>query len=317
MRLVIYNLVLLLAFSTGCLAADLLGDLRAEVEAIVASATLSSTVQHKGEGGPAYVRYSVRMAGDRAAYELQYKSFLPPNAGLNRAKLNDWSSGLGMVQPSVHGWYSNGFVVATLSDATASASISDSCGEVELVVESGKIVAADFVWELTTGRVRLRFFVCADRPELFLLVTAEPNAEDARLAVDFRCYPGGFMGPFDRRVHTAARELANAGPEIVEVEIDPAEELWMLLADHYAGVTPRPMGPCSVAADPEGIALARAQIKGNYGVIPHYSLEPGRTRALFAVREFPPIPWQEALDEVTATTQEALEAGREALRSLP
>ena len=90
----------------------------------------------------------------------------------------------------------------------------------------------------------------------------------------------------------------------------------MVLADHYAGVTPRSMGPCSIAVDPEGIASAGARISGNYSVIPHYTLGPGQTRALFALREFPPIPWQEAVSEVAATTQQALAAGRTALQSL-
>ena len=90
----------------------------------------------------------------------------------------------------------------------------------------------------------------------------------------------------------------------------------MVLADHYAGVTARPMGPCSIVAGPEGIASAGAQINGNYSVTPFYNLEAGETSALFAIREFPPMSWGDAVDEVGATSQEAMRAGREALASL-
>ncbi len=317
-RLGLALLAAVLAFAPPALPQeDLLADLRAEVTAITASATHSSREARKGDGGPMHVRHSVKLAGDMATYELQYKSFLPPNAGLNRSELSDGSSGLGMVQPSVHGWYSNGFVGVTLSGAGTSDSISDVCGEVDLVVDEGDTVAADFVWTLATGRVTLRFFVTATRPELFLLVSAEPEAEDAKLAIDFRCYPGGFTSPFDRWVHTPSDVLANAGPELAKLSIDPSVDRWMVLADHWAGVTMRPMGPCSIAASPEGIASAGAQIKGNYSVIPFYTLEAGATSALFAIREFPLVPWQEAVDEVAATSQDALQDAREALASLP
>jgi len=319
------GLALLVAMLAGTLAfeapassqEDLLADLRAEVAAITASAVHTSKEGRQGDGGPAYVKHSVTLVGGETTYELQYKSFLPPNQGLNRSKLNDGASGLGMLQPSVHGWYSNGFVGVTLSDATASASISDVCGEVNLIVDQGDTAAVDFAWALPTGRVTLRFFVIATRPELFLLVDAEPAGEDARLAVDFRCYPGGFTSPFDRWVHTSSNVLANAGPELAELRIDPSVDTWMVLADHWAGVTMRPMGPCSIAASPEGIASAGAQIKGNYSVIPFYTLAAGQTSALFAIREFPLVPWQEAADEVAATSQDALRDAREALASLP
>ena len=90
----------------------------------------------------------------------------------------------------------------------------------------------------------------------------------------------------------------------------------MLLADHYAGVTPRPMGPCSIAHEPHAIATAGVRIKGNYCVRPFYSLAPGQTHALFVLREFPPISWRDARSEVAETTGEALKAGRKALETL-
>ena len=222
-----------------------------------------------------------------------------------------------MVLPSTKGWYINGFVNVSLHDGKAGASIADYCGDAALVCKSGKVVAADYVWALPTGRVTLRFFLLVHRPELFLLVRAKPNAQQARLRVELLCYPGGFRAPFDRRVHTTARELAHAGRDTAKVKIDPTKETWMLLADHYAGVTPRPMGPCSVAADPAGIVAAGARIKGNYSVLPFYVLAPGTTQALFVIREFAPIPWRSALDDIAQTTAEALRAGRRALESLP
>lgn len=312
-RLLLERAFALLVCGAVAAAEDPLADLRAEVEAIVAKATLTSSIRHKGDGGPRYVTSTLKLIGDSAAYGFLYKSFLPPNEARNRSELNDWASGLGMNQPSDKGWYHNGFVEVALSDSQASASISDSCGEAKLVKESGKVVAADFVWTLQTGHVRLRFFIMADRPELFLLVTAQPKTVEAQLSATFRCYPGGYAAPFDRRVHTAARELANAGPGVAEMTVDPAEERWMLLADHYAGVTPRPMGPCSIAVEPDGVESAGVRIQGNYSVVPTYAFVKGRTSALFVLREFPPTPWQSAMADVAATTQEALQVGRRAL----
>jgi len=311
----LFYLVLILA-SRG-VAEDLLADLRAEVAAVVASASVRCSESVKGDGGPMVRNCALKLNGESASYELSYKSFLPPNHARNRSELNDWASGLGMIQPSIHGWYSNGFVEVSLSNSKSVANTADWCGSARLVRESGKVVAGDFAWDLPTGQVVLRFFLLADRAELFLQVSARPTIPDSRIQVSFRCYPGGFQGPFDRVVHTALQQFANDGPKDVALRIDPQKEPWMLLADHYAGVTPRPMGPCSIAAAPEDIESASATIKRNYSILPTYALAPGKTSARFAIREFPPISWQSAKAEVAATSEEALAAAREALKLLP
>lgn len=317
MRHISLLMLTILIPATLAFADDPLADLRSEVAAITAKATLTSTESSHGDGGPKLVNNSAKLSGDEATYGLVYKSFLPPNDKRNRSELNDWSSGLGMVQPSDKGWYSNGFVDVGLANASSSASISDSCGVAKMVAESGKAVAIDFNWNLPTGKVTLRFFLIADRPELFLLITVKPSAPDAKATVEFRCYPGGFNSPFDRHVHTATREVIHAGPGVAEAQIDPVKEPWMLLADHYAGVVMRPMGPSSIAIDPTEIESAGVRIQGNYSVLPHYVLKPGAISALFVMREFTPTSWQSAKDEVAGTTAEALIAGHKALTSLP
>lgn len=320
MRVLIHTLfcaMLALGAACGFAQEDPLADLRAEIAALVASASVNSTTLRKGDGGPQYISASARLSGDEATYQLDYKSFLPPNTGRNRSELNDTCSGLGMSQPSDKGWYGNGFVDVVLADSTHSASISDACGQPKLVKDSGKVVAADFTWMLSTGSITLRFFIQVLRPELFMAVFARPNLPDAHLEISLRAYPGGFAGPFDRHVHTALQDLANAGPGTSELKIDPIKEQWMVLSDQYAGVTPRPMGPCAVAVDPAGIQSAGARIAGNYSVLPYYILAPGQTRALFIIREFSPISWQDAAAEVSATTDASLQAARDALGMLP
>ena len=317
LRRLIPLLLLSLAASVSCAAEDLLADLRAEVAAIVASAALKSSVATQGDGGPRYQNYDVTLKGDQATYVLVYKCFLPPNEGRSRSELNDWASGLGMSQPSVFGWYSNGFVEATIQDAKQSCTISDRCGTAKLIQEQGKVVAVDYDWQLDNGTVKLRFFIHAQRPELFLQVSAQPRDPQATLSVSFTCYPGGFSGPFDRHVHTALQDFPHGGEGEVQTKMDPVKEPWMLLADHYLGVTPRPMGPCSVVADPEGMASAGARIKGNYMVSPMYTLKPGATAALFAIREFPPTSWPAARDELAAGYADSLQAGHAALETLP
>jgi hypothetical protein len=310
-------LLLPLLASIACAAEDLLADLRAEVAAIVASATLKSAVHTKGDGGPKYANTNVVLKGDEATYELVYKSFLPPHEARSRAELNDWASGLGMLQPSVYGWYSNGFVEVVIQDAKLTCTISDRLGTTKLVQEQGKIVAVDYDWQLDNGAVKLRFFMHAQRPELFLQVTAKPLDPQATLSVAFTCFPGGFVAPFDRHVHTALQDFPHGGEGEVQTKLDPAQEPWLLLADHYLGITPRPMGPCSIVADPEGLATAGARIKGNYMVNPMHTLKPGATAALFAIREFPPTPWPAAQDELAAGWVESLQAARAALDTLP
>jgi len=317
LRIALPLLVLLAASTVSSAAEDLLADLRAEVAAITATATLKESVAAKGDGGPRYANSTVTLAGDMATYALQYKSFLPPNEARNRGELNDWASGLGMTQPSVHGWYSNGFVEVRLADAQRTCSISDVCGQPKLVQEKGKIVAADYDWKVPNGTVKLRFFILADRPELFLRVSAIPNSPPATLQLDFRCYPGGFVGPFDRRAHTALQEIKHAGPDLATAPLDPVKEPWIVMADHYPGITPRPMGPCTITADPEGVASARVEIKGNYPVEPKYETKPGVLTATFIVREFAPTTWESARDEVAGTTAEALQAAQQALAALP
>jgi len=310
-------LLLPLMASVSCAAEDLLADLRAEIAAIVASATLKSAVHTQGDGGPRYQNYNVILKGDAATYELVYKCFLPPNETRSRPELNDWASGLGMSQPAVFGWYSNGFVEATIQDGKQSCTISDRLGTARLVQEKGKVVAADYDWQLDNGTVKLRFFVHAQRPELFLHVSAQPRDPQATLSLAFTCFPGGFTAPFDRHVHTALQDFPHGGEGLVETKLDPAQEPWMLLADHYLGITPRPMGPCGIVADPEGMATAGARIKGNYMVSPLYTLKPGATSALFAIREFPPTPWPAAREELAAGYAESLLAARTALETLP
>jgi len=317
MRLVSSLLPLLLLASLAPAAEDLLADLRAEVAAITATATLKESVAAKGDGGPRYANSNLVLTGDMATYGLQYKSFLPPNETRNRTELNDWASGLGMTQPSVHGWYSNGFVEVRLGDAQRTCSISDVCGQPKLVQEKGKVVAADYDWQLPNGTVKLRFFILAERPELFLHISAAPQSPPARLQVDLRCYPGGFAGPFDRRAHTALQEIKHAGPDLVTAPLDPVKEPWIVMADHYPGLTPRPMGPCTIAAAPEGLQAARVEIKGNYPMEPKYETKPGALTATFVLREFSPTTWEAARDEVAATTAEALQAAQQALAALP
>ncbi len=309
----------LLVLVAPCLAAeDLLSDLRAEVAAATATATLKSSTQPRGDGGALYVSHNLRLAGAEATYELAYKSFLPPNDSRNQRELNDWAGGLGMVQPSDKGWYTNGFVMVTLADPVGSVGTADHCARVRIPTATGKLVDGEFAWQLATGEVTLRFFLLAARPELFLLVTtARPRSPEAHLEITFQCYPGGFVSPFDRWVHTARQAVQHAGPTKVDVTLDPAQERWMVLADHYAGVTPRPMGPCSVATEAAGVVRAGARIDSNYSVRPSYVLAPGRTEALFAIREFTPMSWQSAVQEVAATSDEALAAARQALASPP
>ncbi len=299
--------------ATAAAGEDLLADLRAEVEAITATATLKPAEATKGDGGPAYRHVTVKLAGDEATYGLLYKSFLPPNEHRNRTELNDFASGLGMNLPSAFGWYSNGFVDVVLKDAKQSCAIGDRCGQVALVRDSGKVIAADCTWRLANGTVRLRFLLLANRPELFLSVTARADDPAARLEVVLRCYPGGFTSPFDRRVHTSGRELVHQGEAVADHAVAPVAEPWLILADHYPGLTMRPMGPCTVAVDPTGIEAAGVTIRGNYGVEPHYRTKAGVLAALLALREFPPTTWQNARDEVAATFADGLAAAGAAL----
>ena len=151
-------LLALLVLTAASAAEDLLADLRAEVAAMTATATLTAGTATLGDGGPRYQTNAVKLTSDEATYALSYKSFFPPNEGQNRAKLNDWSSGLGMTEPSTHGWYTNGFVDVTLKDAQRSCSTGDRCAQVRLAADKGKAVAADFLFTLDNGTVlRLKF----------------------------------------------------------------------------------------------------------------------------------------------------------------
>ncbi|MEI6502799.1 MAG: hypothetical protein WCP21_17455 [Armatimonadota bacterium] len=317
MRLLPLPLVLLtLAAATGCAAADLLADLRAEVASVSATATLSSATLAKGDGGPLYATHNLQLKSPDAVYELAYKCFLPPNEARSQQELNDWSGGLGMVLPSDKGWYSNGFLTVTLTDASGGASTADHCAEAKVVRAAGTTVAADYVWQFPQGQLTARFFLLASRPELFIALTAQPKSPAAHLEVSLQCYPGGFASPFDRWVHTAAQNVQAAPQGQTQVTLDPAREHWMALADHFSGVTARPMGPCSLAVDPRGLVSAKVVITDNYSVRPTLVFAPGQTTALLALREFPLLPWQDVLKEVADTSADALKAAVEALPSL-
>ena len=310
-------LVLLTLTAATCFAADdLLADLRAEVAAVSATATLKSATQAKGDGGPLYATHNLQLKSPDAVYELAYKCFLPPNEARSQGELNDWSGGLGMSLPSDKGWYSNGFLAITLADASGSASTADHCAEAKVVRATGTTVAGDYVWQFPQGQLTARFFLLASRPELFIALTAQPKSPQAHLEVLLRCYPGGFNSPFDRWVHTATQNAQAANKGQTEVTLDPAKEHWMLLSDHFSGVTPRPMGPCSLAVDPKGLVSAKVVITDNYSVRPTLVFAPGQTTALLAIREFPLLPWQDVLKEIAGTSGDALKAGAEAASGL-
>lgn len=310
-------LVLLALAAAPCFAAaDLLADLRAEVAAVSATASLASATQAKGDGGPLYATHNLLLKSPDAVYELAYKCFLPPHEARSQRELNDWSGGLGMTLPSDKGWYGNGFLTVTLADASGSASTADHCAQAKVVRATGTAVAGEYVWLLPQGQLAARFFLLASRPELFIVLTAQPKSPQAHLEIMLQCYPGGFVAPFDRWVHTS-RQNAQAAPQgQTQVTLDPAQEHWMLLADHFSGVTVRPMGPCSLAVAPQGLVSAKVVITDNYSVRPTLVFAPGQTTALLALREFPLLPWQDVLKEVADTSVEALRAGAEALPGL-
>lgn len=307
---------LLIAALPAVAADDLLADLRAEIAAATATASLKSSTGVQA-GSKVYATHDLLLKSDDCVYELAYKSFVPPNESRNEAELNDWSGGLGMIQPSDKGWYSNGFVTITLADAQGSQTTALHLATARVVQESGKTAGGELAWKLPNGDVAARFFIIAGRPELFLLVTAKPKDPQAHLEIGFQCYPGGFSAPRERWVHTARQAVQAAGAGLTMVKLDPAQERWMVLADHYAGLTARPMGPCAVAVDPQGLVAAQTEVRDNYSVRPRFIFAPGTTTALFALREFTPMPWQSAVDEISTEADAALAAGRAAASLAP
>ena len=308
MRCVLAACVLLL-MAGACRADDLLADLRAEVAAVSATATLKSGTATQGDGGPLYATHNLQLKSPDAVYELAYKCFLPPNEARSQAELNDWSGGMGMSLPSDKGWYGNGFFTVALADQTGSSSTADHCAQAKLTQANGKVVAGEFAWTLPQGDLTARFFLIAGRPELFIALTAKPKSPQAHLEVSLQCYPGGFNSPFDRWIQTDKQAVQAAQKGVTEVKLDPMQEHWMVLADHFAGVAPRPMGPCTLAVGPQGLVAAKVVVTDNYSVRPALTFAPGQTTALLAVREFPLLPWQDVVKEIAGTSDAALQAG--------
>lgn len=206
---------------------------RLKAKASETSASLSveestETMSVGGRGDMEIQRTTFSIDTGARFFKMSYRSFVEGNAAENPDLLNDGGSGYGMLEPD-RNWYWQGFVSASFRGISGT-DIRKHQAKVRVLATEGERVGYDLVYEMEAGTIVIRTVALAGREELFISVFGENGGEE--LAVEFRGYPLGFNGPFDRWAHSASADIQNQGKERIAVPLDVNTDHWVLLTDH-------------------------------------------------------------------------------------
>lgn len=295
---------LLLLLAAGLHAADAdLERLKVAANASRAVLDVEQTVYRKRGRDVLETRFLIDTSARR--YRLHYKTFRGEAARHNPKALNDWASGYGMIQPHTF-WYANGMLIdVRLAGGKDSVHAMGLQGKVRPLAVEGPRVAFDLIFPADAGTVVVRTVALAGREELFISVSGTLASEEpAILTTTFCGYPHGFKTPLDRWVHTAGREIPNAGKERKTFPLDLEAAPWLLLCDHGKDLEGRQMGLLGLGYDRAALTAAKVEHARNYSIRPTFT-GPGTSEQRYIVYTFGPMAWQEARTQLSQTTDAA------------
>lgn len=230
-KIAVITVVALMAVVTRSVADSQLERLKAKASETSASLSVEESTETMSVGGRGEMeiqRTTFSIDTGARFFKMSYRSFVEGNAIENPDLLSDGGSGYGMLEPD-RNWYWQGFIAASFRGISGT-DIRKHQAKVRILATEGERVGYDLVFEMEAGTIVIRTVALAGREELFVSVFGENGGEE--LAVEFRGYPLGFNGPFDRWAHSASADIQNQGKERIAVPLDVNTDHWVLLTDH-------------------------------------------------------------------------------------
>lgn len=189
---------------------------------------------------------------------------------------------IGMPQPSDCNWYGGGFFDLQINGQTLGTTLLHSfTGR-----STGDRGYADFVFDASVARVRVRFVAIAGSDVLYAQALLEPKTDITGLRVVLRCYPSAFVSDAERHVLTPARDLRQGE----KADLDPATEYWLLyydrIVDHGSAASGRQgVGPCAVLWPPQQPSKATFTV-ASYGIDTVLDMDPRQRDLRFVFIDF-------------------------------
>lgn len=182
---------------------------------------------------------------------------------------------IGMTSPAGFNWYHNGFFNFSLDGEPGR----NYPVKVVRALDQGDRGSCEFVWEMPTAWVRVRFMVIPGEEPLFCAISAYPKGDHVpTLTVSLVAYPSGYFHQGQRVVVTAAGTYKTPA----HVELDVAREWWLVFYDEkYDLGVEGGGGGAGGLTDPNFVGQARLEVT-NYPVTWTVSAKPGERELRFA-----------------------------------
>ncbi|NOY80097.1 MAG: hypothetical protein GXP31_03735 [Kiritimatiellaeota bacterium] len=241
--------------------------------------------------GGRIVEQHIQMDSESASFGMVYDITLSNDMPEGRCRSRQWVFQigfvpLGMPQPVLCNWYSQGFFTVRLDGEN----LYDRPLEFRAIRDGGADALLQGRWTTEKGPVFVRLLLRGADDKLLMQVWLPPENRGKKLELELLAYPQGFSKPRRRRMVTPVREVAGPAPK---VELDPETEPWALFYDAGMAGTTRAMGgPCGMVYAP---AQARVRVDvGPYSVQPVLVAQPGSRRITVGIWDFSADPDLEA-----------------------
>lgn len=226
----------------------------------------------------------VSLATATGGYTLRYE-YLEREDDPARIGFSKWAPTLGYVplgiaEPSLENWYNQGFFQWTFDGFN----INEYKAQFRVIREFGPDAMVEYVWDTPKVKAIARFAVTSRSDKLLFFGRYEPREEIRDVRLRLMAYPATFEKPWNRRVTSQARTLAEGA-----ADIDLAQERWLLFEDVEPGRTGA--GPAGLLlGDASAFASVAVSGIGGYAEYTDLVLNPGRRDFALAFYEAPSRP---------------------------
>ena len=182
---------------------------------------------------------------------------------------------IGMMSPGGGNWYQNGFFNFSVGKHEGRNFAVRRIRE----LDSGERASCEFVWELPSAWVRVRFMVVPGELPLYCSIRQVPKTDQIEvLKVRLACYPSAYVKNGPRAAATSQRTVK----ALQKATLDPAKEHAVVLYDeqHDLGVG-NGVGGCGGLALPEMVGISRLEM-GGYGCFWEVAAKPDGRELRFA-----------------------------------
>ncbi len=230
----------------------------------------------------------VSLATAAAAYTLRYE-YLEQNGDSGRIAFPKWAPTIGYVplgiaEPSMENWYNQGFFQWTFDGFN----INDYKAQFRVIREFGPDAMVEYAWDTPKVKAVARFAVTSRSDKLLFFGRYEPKEQVKQVTLRLMAYPATFEKPYNRRLTSQVRTLAEGA-----AEIDLTQERWLLFED----IEPGRKGAGSAGlllGDASAFASVTVAEIGGYAEYTDIVLKPERRTFALGLYECPSIPDYEA-----------------------